>query len=74
MVNYLHHHHFLLFHLLHLRNLECEPSFCLFSAHAKAYGFEEVGSSCRSIFRDISNVAIFPITMVGVIKIKFSML
>jgi hypothetical protein len=28
MVDYLHHHHFLLLPLLHLRNLEWEPSFC----------------------------------------------
>jgi hypothetical protein len=34
---------------------------------AKAYGLEEVCSSYRSIFRGISNAAIFPITMVGVI-------
>jgi hypothetical protein len=27
MVDYLHHHHFLLFPVLHLRNLEWEPSF-----------------------------------------------
>jgi hypothetical protein len=30
MVDYLHHHHFLLLTLLHLRNLEWEPSFCIF--------------------------------------------
>jgi hypothetical protein len=36
------------------------------SSHAKAYGLEEVGSSPRLIFRDISKAAIFPITMVGV--------
>jgi hypothetical protein len=35
------------------------------SSHAKAYGLEEVGSSPRHIFRDISKAAIFPITMVG---------
>jgi hypothetical protein len=28
MVDYLHHHHFLLLPILHLRNLEWEPSFC----------------------------------------------
>jgi hypothetical protein len=37
------------------------------SSHAKTYGLEEVGSSCRPIFHDISNAAIFPIIMVGVI-------
>jgi hypothetical protein len=31
MVDYLHHHHFLLHHLLHLRSLEWEPSYFLFS-------------------------------------------
>jgi hypothetical protein len=30
MVDYLHHHHFLLLPLLHLRNLDWEPSFCIF--------------------------------------------
>jgi hypothetical protein len=28
------------------------------SSHAKTYGLEEVSSSCRPIFRDISNAAI----------------
>jgi hypothetical protein len=33
MVDYLHHHHFLLVPLLHLRSLEWEPSSFLFSFH-----------------------------------------
>jgi predicted PurR-regulated permease PerM len=37
------------------------------SSHAKAYGLEKAGSSLRHIFRDISKVAIFLMTMVGVI-------
>jgi hypothetical protein len=44
------------------------------SSHAKVYGLEEVGSYCRPILRDISNATIFPITMVGVIWLKSSML
>ena len=75
MVDYLHHHHFLLLPLLHLRNLEWGAFFLPFlSSHAKAYGLEEVGSSPRHIFRDISQAAIFPITMVGVMLLKSSML
>jgi hypothetical protein len=38
-----------------------------FSSYAKAYGLEKVGSTCRPIFHDISNAAIFLITMVGFI-------
>ena len=44
------------------------------SSHANVYGLEEVGSSPRHIFHDISKAAIFPITMVGVIVLKSSML
>jgi hypothetical protein len=44
------------------------------SSHAKAYGLEEVGSYPRHIFHDISKAAILPITMVGVIILKSSML
>jgi hypothetical protein len=29
------------------------------SSHAKAYGLEEVGSSCQPIFHDILNAAFF---------------
>jgi hypothetical protein len=42
------------------------------SSHAKAYGLEEVGSSPRHIFHDISKAAISPITMVGVTILKSS--
>jgi hypothetical protein len=44
------------------------------SSHAKAYGLEEVGSSPRHFYHDISKAVIFPITMVGVIVLKSSML
>jgi hypothetical protein len=58
-----------------LEELEVGAFFLPFlSSQAKAYGLEEVGSSYRPIFLDISNAAIFPITMVGVIVLKSSML
>jgi hypothetical protein len=37
MVDYLYHHHFLLLPLLHLRNLEWEPSFCPFFHHMQKH-------------------------------------
>jgi hypothetical protein len=44
------------------------------SSHTKTYGLKKVGSSPRHIFRYISKAVIFPITMVGVIVLKSSML
>jgi hypothetical protein len=37
MVDYLHHHQCLLLTLLHLRNLEWEPSFCIFFHHMQKH-------------------------------------
>jgi hypothetical protein len=37
MIDYLHHHHFLLLTLLHLKNLEWEPSFWLFFHHMQKH-------------------------------------
>jgi hypothetical protein len=75
MVDYLHHHFLLILPLLHLRNLEWEPSFYPSFHHMQKHkALREVGSSPRHIFRDISKVAIFPITVVGVIVLKSSML
>jgi hypothetical protein len=37
MVDYLHHHHFFLLPLNHLRNLEWESSFCLFFHHMQKH-------------------------------------
>jgi hypothetical protein len=50
------------------------PLIFLCSSHAKAYGFEEVDSSCWPFFRDISNTVIFPITIFEVIWLKSSRL
>jgi hypothetical protein len=44
------------------------------SSHAKAYVLEEVGSSPRHMFHDISKSTIFLIAIVGVILLKSSML
>jgi hypothetical protein len=37
MVDYLHHHHFILLPLLHLRNLEWEPYLFLFFHHMQKH-------------------------------------
>jgi hypothetical protein len=50
------------------------PSIFLCSSHAKAYDFEEVGSSAWPIFHEISNTTIFPITSDEVICLKSSKL
>jgi hypothetical protein len=76
MVDYLHHYHFLLLPLLHLRSLEWEPSSfpCSFQHMQKHMVLKKLAPLCRPIFRDISNAAIFPITIIRVIVLKSSML
>jgi hypothetical protein len=75
MVDYLHHHHFLIFPLLHLRNLEWEPSsFLFFHNMQKHMVLKKWDPLPDTFFRNISKAVIFPITMVGVIVLKSSML
>jgi hypothetical protein len=73
MVDYLHHHYFLLIPLLHLRNLEWELSFCLFFHHMQKHMvLKKLAPLVDPFFVTYQMPQL--ITMVGVIVLKSSML